>query len=250
MMLIPAIDLKEGRCVRLRQGRMDDETIFSNEPEAMAERWHREGAQRLHVVDLDGAIKGSPFNSKAIKKIVDAVPIPVELGGGVRDVSVLKAYFDLGVAFGIIGTAAYKDPSFVEKAISLFPDKIILGVDARSGRISVEGWTEDVALSPVELVERFSGLPIAAVVYTDISRDGMRSGPNIEATAAFAENVRLPVIASGGISNLEDVLALADHSKSGIIGAITGRALYDGSLDFASAVEALRGRALGSAHGR
>jgi len=242
MILIPAIDLKGGRCVRLRQGRMDEETVFSNQPEAIAERWYGEGAERLHVVDLDGAVKGAPINGKVIRKIVEAVPIPVELGGGVRDMSVLKAYLDLGVAFVIIGTAAYKDPSFVERACSLFPGKIILGVDARGGKVSVEGWTEDVSVSPVELVGRFSGLPVAAVVYTDISRDGMRSGPNIESTAAFAEEVCLPVIASGGISNLKDVLALRAVSGSGIVGAITGRALYDGSLDFKSASEELRTR--------
>jgi phosphoribosylformimino-5-aminoimidazole carboxamide ribotide isomerase len=219
---------------------MEDETVFSNEPEKMAMRWYREGAERLHVVDLNGAVMGSPVNKQAIKRIVDAVPIPVQLGGGIRDLSVLKAYMDLGISYAIIGTAACRDPVFVEEACRLYPGRIILGVDARSGRISVQGWTEDIPLSPLELIRRFTSLPIFAVVYTDISKDGMRTGPNIEATAALAREISLPVIASGGISGISDVLALARLSDKGIMGAITGRAIYDGALDFKKAVEALK----------
>ncbi|RJR18435.1 MAG: 1-(5-phosphoribosyl)-5-((5-phosphoribosylamino)methylideneamino)imidazole-4-carboxamide isomerase, partial [Desulfobacteraceae bacterium] len=179
-------------------------------------------------------------NREAIRRIAEAVPVPVQLGGGVRDISVLKAYMDLGIKYVIIGTAAYKNPFFVKEACGLFPGRIILGVDARSGKVSVEGWTEDVALTPVELVDRFAGLDLSAIVYTDISRDGMRIGPNIEGTAAFARSVPFPVIASGGISGLTDVLALANVSDSGITGAITGRALYDGALDFRAALSALK----------
>lgn len=219
---------------------MDDETVFSNEPDSMALRWHREGAERLHVVDLNGAVTGSPVNKKAIKSIVDAVSIPVQLGGGIRDLSVLKTYMDLGISYAIIGTAACRDPVFVEDACRLYPGRIILGVDARSGRVSVQGWTEEIPLSPVELVRRYASLPISAVVYTDIARDGMRTGPNIEATAALARDISFPVIASGGISGMSDVLALARFSNHGIMGAITGRAIYDGALDFKAAVAALK----------
>ncbi len=237
MIVIPAIDLKEGRCVRLKQGRMNDETVFSDVPEDMAVKWHEKGAERLHIVDLDGAIQGRPVNRDVIKRIVDAIPIPVELGGGIRDMATVEAYFNLGVHYLILGTVAYKDPEFVKSACRAFPDKIILGIDARGDRVAVEGWTEEVDLTPVNMARQFEEIGLSAIIYTDIHRDGMQTGPNVEATGELARAVKTPVIASGGISGISDVANIVPLSKDGVMGMITGRALYDGSLDLTEAVD-------------
>jgi phosphoribosylformimino-5-aminoimidazole carboxamide ribotide isomerase len=241
LIVIPAIDLKGGRCVRLKQGRMADETVFSDVPEEMAVKWFEKGAERLHMVDLDGAIQGKPVNQDAIKRIIRAIPIPVQLGGGVRDMETLEAYFDLGLEYLILGTMAYKDPGFVKKACDRFPGKIILGLDVKKDRVAVEGWTEEVDLTPLDLAKRFEGFGIAAINYTDIHRDGMRTGPNVEAIRALAKAVDIPVIASGGISGISDVLDILPLEKDGVIGMITGRALYDGSLDLKEAIKIAKG---------
>lgn len=236
MLVIPAIDLKDGKCVRLLQGDMARETVFSLHPEEMAERWVAAGAERLHLVDLDGAVGGRPVNRDAIRRVVTRASVPVELGGGIRTLDTLKRYLDLGIAYAILGTAAQKDPDFVETACSDFPGKIILGIDAKGGRVSVNGWMEQTEITPRDIAGRYAGMSLAAVVYTDIMRDGMKTGPNIEGTLALAESVRIPVIASGGISCLEDVRALLGLKTSGVIGMITGRALYDGALDLGEAL--------------
>ena len=238
MLIIPAIDIKNGKCVRLRQGRMGDETIFSDQPHEMAKRWFDCGAERLHLVDLDGAVEGKPVNRETIRRIVEAVPIPVELGGGVRDMTTLRAYFDLGLQYVILGTVAHKDPEFAREACRLYPGRIILGIDARNERVAVEGWTEEVNLTPSDLAARFEDEGMAAIIYTDINRDGMRTGCNVEATRDLARKTSIPVIASGGVSGLDDVLAILPLAADGVMGIITGRALYDGSLDLASAIEA------------
>lgn len=237
MLIIPAIDLKGGRCVRLRQGRMSDETIYSDHPEEMAVKWHDCGAKRLHLVDLDGAVKGKPVNTEAIRRIVAAAPIPVELGGGIRDMVAVKAYLDLGLNYVILGTVAIKDPGFVREACQAYPGQIILGIDARDGSVAVEGWTEATRLRPIDLARQFEDLTgLAAVIYTDINRDGMRTGCNAAATRDLARATRVPVIASGGISSLEDVLEILPLEQDGVMGMITGRALYDGSLDLSEAL--------------
>lgn len=242
MIIIPAIDLKGGRCVRLKQGRMNDETVFSDVPEKMAVKWHEKGAERLHIVDLDGAVQGRPVNRDVIKRIVDAIPIPVELGGGIRDMVTLEAYFELGIHYLILGTSAYKDPDFAKSACRAFPGKIILGIDARGNRVAVEGWTKEVDLTPLDMARQFEEAGASAIIYTDIHRDGMQTGPNVEATGALARAVRTPVIASGGISGISDVANILPLSEYGVIGMITGRALYDGSLDLEEAVRLCKNR--------
>ena len=236
LIVIPAIDLKGGRCVRLKQGQMNEETIFSDVPEEMAVKWYEKGAERLHMVDLDGAVQGRPVNREAIKRIVDAIPIPVELGGGIRDMATLEAYFDLGVHYLILGTVAYKDPEFARRACREYPGRIILGIDARGESVSIEGWTEDIDLTPLNMARPFEEDGIAAIIYTDIHRDGMQTGPNVEATGALARAVKTPVIASGGISGLSDVRNIIPLSDDGVMGMITGRALYDGSLNLTEAL--------------
>ena len=236
LIVIPAIDLKGGRCVRLKQGRMSDETVFSDVPEEMAVKWYEKGAERLHIVDLDGAVQGKPVNRDAIRRIVEAIPVPVELGGGIRDLATLEAYFELGVRYLILGTVAYKDPGFAESACKAFPGRIILGIDSRGDRVAVEGWTEEVDLSPVNMARQFEEAGVSAIIYTDIHRDGMQTGPNVAATRALAGAVKTPVIASGGISGILDVSNIKTLSEDGVIGMITGRALYDGSLDLTEAI--------------
>ncbi|MFH0845441.1 MAG: 1-(5-phosphoribosyl)-5-[(5-phosphoribosylamino)methylideneamino]imidazole-4-carboxamide isomerase, partial [Pseudomonadota bacterium] len=205
MLVIPAIDIKGGRCVRLKQGRMAKETVYSLIPEEMAVRWCQEGAERLHIVDLDGAIRGEPINKEVIRNIAKAVSIPIQLGGGIRNKKTIEAYLDVGVSEIIFGTIAHKDPEFVKLACKEFPKRIMLAIDAKKDKVSVEGWTEETSLSPLEMARRYESAGIAAIIYTDIHRDGMETGPNIEATKAFARAIDVPVIASGGISDLDDV---------------------------------------------
>jgi phosphoribosylformimino-5-aminoimidazole carboxamide ribotide isomerase len=234
MLLIPAIDLKDGRCVRLRQGRMDEETVFSDDPVETATRWVGEGARRLHLVDLNGAFAGQPVNGDAIRAIADAFPeVPIQVGGGIRDESTIEAYLSAGVAYCIIGTQAVREPVFVERACRSFPGQIMVGLDAKDGRVAIEGWAEVTEQLVEDLARRFQDAGVASIVYTDIGRDGMMSGPNVEATRALAKSIRVPVIASGGITVIDDVRALAEVASCGIIAAITGRAIYEGTLDFA-----------------
>jgi len=241
VIVIPAIDIKGGRCVRLKQGLMNEETVFSDNPEEMAVKWFESGAERLHIVDLDGAVQGRAVNRDVIKRIVDAISIPVELGGGIRDIGTLEAYFNLGLGYVILGTVAFKDPEFVKSACNAFPGQIILGIDARNDRVAVEGWTEEVNLTPVNMARQFEEAGISAIIYTDIHRDGMRTGPNVESTRSLARAVQVPVIASGGISGISDVKNLLPLSDDGVIGMITGRALYDGSLDLSEAITVSKG---------
>jgi phosphoribosylformimino-5-aminoimidazole carboxamide ribotide isomerase len=219
---------------------MTDETVFSEVPEEMAVKWFKQGAERLHIIDLDGAVQGRPVNNLTIKRIVNAIPIPIQLGGGVRDMDVLEAYYNIGIHYMILGTMAYKDPEFVMQACDRFPGRIILGIDAKKDRVAVEGWTEEIDSSPVELAKKFEATGVTSIIYTDIHRDGMRTGPNVDATRALARAVEIPVIASGGISGISDVLEILTLSEDGVVGMITGRALYDGSLDLAEAIGVCR----------
>ena len=235
MILIPAIDLKEGRCVRLEQGRMEDVTVFSDDPVAMVGRWRGEGGQRLHVVDLDGAFAGKPRNRDLIEKMVTAAgDMPVQVGGGIRDVDTIAAYFDAGVGFAIVGTAAIEDSAFLQQAAERWPARIILGLDARSDQLATSGWAESKGGSALAFGRRAGELPLAGIVYTDIDRDGLLGGVNVEATVAMAEASKLPVVASGGVSNLDDLKRLKSgfaDSSGVLLGVITGRAIYDGRLD-------------------
>jgi phosphoribosylformimino-5-aminoimidazole carboxamide ribotide isomerase len=236
MIVIPAVDIKAGRCVRLRQGRMEDETIYSDAPEDMAQRWVSQGAERLHLVDLDGAAQGRPVNQEAVRRAASAVSVPVQLGGGIRSLETIETYLAAGVSQVILGTSAIKDPGFAEAACREFPGRIILGLDARGGKVAVEGWTEETGLSPASVGRRYQDLGISAIIFTDIERDGMESGPNVEGARVLARSLEIPVIVSGGISGIEDVAKVARLAQDGVAGMITGRALYQGSLDLAAAI--------------
>ena len=234
MLLIPAIDLKEGKCVRLRQGRMDDETVFSDDPVAMARRWVDAGARRLHLVDLDGAFAGRPANAEVIHDIVEACPgVPIQVGGGIRDEDTVAAYLDAGVQFVIIGTKAVSAPHFVNDLCLEFPGHIIVGLDARDGKVAIDGWSKLSHHDVIDMAQHFEDDGVAAIVFTDISRDGMMQGLNLDSTVELARAIRTPVIASGGITTLDDVRKLCAVADEGIVGAITGRALYEGTLDLA-----------------
>jgi phosphoribosylformimino-5-aminoimidazole carboxamide ribotide isomerase len=234
MLLIPAIDLKEGKCVRLRQGRMDDETIFSDDPVAMAGKWVEAGARRLHLVDLDGAFAGKPANADVIHAIAEAYPeVPIQVGGGIRDEDTIQAYLDAGVQYVIIGTKAVSAPHFVNEVCLEFPGHIIVGLDAKDGKVAIDGWSKLSKHDVIDMAQHFEADGVAAIIYTDISRDGMMEGVNVDSTVKLAQSVRIPVIASGGITNLNDIRALCDVAEEGIAGAITGRAIYEGTLDFA-----------------
>ncbi|MGE4337484.1 MAG: 1-(5-phosphoribosyl)-5-[(5-phosphoribosylamino)methylideneamino]imidazole-4-carboxamide isomerase [Pigmentiphaga sp.] len=237
MLLIPAIDLKDGRCVRLRQGDLDDVTIFSEDPVAMAQRWLDAGARRLHLVDLNGAVAGKPRNEASIRAIVDAVgtDMPVQIGGGIRDLDTIERYLDGGVSYVIIGTAAVKNPGFLHDACSAFPGNIIVGLDARDGKVATDGWSKLTGHDVVDLARKFEDYGCEAIIYTDIGRDGMLSGVNVEATVRLAQAVRIPVYASGGIANMDDVEALCAVYDEGVEGAILGRSIYEGTLDFEAA---------------
>jgi phosphoribosylformimino-5-aminoimidazole carboxamide ribotide isomerase len=236
LIVIPAIDIKAGRCVRLQQGLMSKETVYSDAPEEMARKWFEMGAERLHVVDLDGAAAGKPMNRASIEHIVSTVAIPVQLGGGIRDLETAAAYLEFGVHRIILGTAAYANPDLAVAACERFPGQISLGIDARGGRVAVEGWTQQTGMTPVSLANRFAEVGISEIIYTDIQRDGMKTGPNIEATKALARAVKTPVIASGGISKIEDVADLLPLEEYGVIGMITGKAIYDGTLELGEAI--------------
>ncbi|MES9946369.1 MAG: 1-(5-phosphoribosyl)-5-[(5-phosphoribosylamino)methylideneamino]imidazole-4-carboxamide isomerase [Candidatus Thiodiazotropha sp.] len=235
MLLIPAIDLKDGQCVRLRQGRMEDDTVFSDNPLEMATRWIDEGARRLHLVDLNGAFAGEPVNGGAIRAIANAYPeTPIQVGGGIRDEATIEAYLNAGVSYCIIGTQAVKEPAFVSRACKAFPGHVIVGLDAVSGMVAINGWAEITDQDVTGLARRFQDDGVSAIVYTDIGRDGMLSGPNIEATAALANAITTPVIASGGITYIGDIESLCKADTTNIMGAITGRAIYEGTLDLAA----------------
>ncbi len=237
MLIIPAIDLKDGKCVRLKQGDMDDATIFSDDPSAMAAQWVKQGARRLHVVDLNGAAAGKPKNEAGIKAILEGVngAIPVQLGGGIRDLDTIEHYLDLGVSYVIIGTAAVKTPGFLHDACSAFAGHVFVALDARDGKVAVDGWSKMTGHDVVDLAKKFEEYGAEALIYTDIGRDGMLTGVNIEATVELAKHLSMPIIASGGVANLDDVTALCKVESEGIMGAITGRAVYQGTLDFAAA---------------
>jgi phosphoribosylformimino-5-aminoimidazole carboxamide ribotide isomerase len=237
MLIIPAIDLKDGHCVRLKQGLMEESTVFSEDPAEMARHWLTQGAKRLHLVDLNGAFAGKPVNNSAIKSIVDAVgvDVPVQLGGGIRDLDTISRYLDSGIRYVIIGTAAVKTPGFLHDACNAFPGQIIVGLDAKDGKVAVDGWSKLTHHDVVDLAQKFQDYGVEGVIYTDIGRDGMLSGVNIEATVKLAQALTIPVIASGGITNLDDVRKLCAVEHEGIMGAITGRAIYEGTLDFTAA---------------
>jgi phosphoribosylformimino-5-aminoimidazole carboxamide ribotide isomerase len=237
MLLIPAIDLKNGHCVRLKQGDMQDSTTFSEDPAAMARRWVDAGARRLHLVDLNGAFAGKPVNESAVKAILAEVgdEIPVQLGGGIRDLDTIERYLDDGLSFIIIGTAAVKNPGFLRDACTAFGGHIIVGLDARDGKVATDGWSKLTGHEVVDLAKKFQGYGVESLIYTDIGRDGMLTGINIEATVKLAQALTIPVIASGGLSKLEDIERLCAVADVGIDGVICGRAIYSGDLDFATA---------------
>jgi phosphoribosylformimino-5-aminoimidazole carboxamide ribotide isomerase len=241
MIIIPAIDLKEGRCVRLEQGLMERDTVYSDDPAAQARTWQEQGGELLHIVDLDGAFAGSPRNRAAIRAIVGAVGIPTELGGGIRDLATIDTYLQLGISRVVLGSAAQKNPAFVDEACRFFPGRIVVGIDARDGFVAIHGWKDVTETRAVELAKRMEGFGVEAIIYTDISRDGMLAGPNIEATRELAEAISIPVIASGGVSSLQDIERLLTIESSGVTGVITGKALYSGALDLRAAVNLARG---------
>ena len=240
MLIIPAIDLKDGHCVRLKQGVMEDATVFSEDPAAMAQHWLDQGARRLHLVDLNGAFAGKPKNETAVRSIIEVmedIEIPVQLGGGIRDLETIERYLDIGVSYVIIGTAAITVPGFLQEACDAFSGHIMVGLDAKAGKVAVDGWSKITGHEVGDLAQRFEGYGVEAVIYTDIGRDGMLSGVNISATVELASPLQVPVIASGGITNLDDVRALCEVEKEGVSAAITGRAIYEGTLDFRVAQE-------------
>ena len=240
MLIIPAVDIKGGRCVRLLQGREQDETVFSHDPLAMAAQWEAEGAEILHVIDLDGAFRKKPQNITVIHKIVDRLRIPVQLGGGIRDMDTIKMYLHMGVSRVILGTEALRNPILIYDALRLFPGQIIVGIDARNGFAAIEGWIETTKVRSVDLARSFEGYGLAAIIFTDIHRDGMQAGPNIKETERLAKAVSIPVIASGGVSGMDDIKRLVYLKSSGVIGVIIGRALYSGAIKLKEAIELVK----------
>ena len=238
MLIIPAIDLKDGRCVRLKQGDMSTATVFGDDPVAMARHWAGLGARRLHIVDLNGAVAGRPKNEKVIREMIKAVgeTTPIELGGGIRDLDTIEGYLDAGVSYVIIGTAAVKNPGFLSDASYAFPGHIIAGLDAKDGKVAVEGWSKMTGHDVIDLAKKFEDFGVESLIYTDIGRDGMMSGVNIDATLKLAQAIKTPIIASGGLNSVKDVQVVCERlMPEGIVGAIVGRALYEGTLDFAKA---------------
>jgi len=239
VILFPAIDLKGGKCVRLYKGDMAQATVFNDSPGDQAAQFVKAGARWIHVVDLDGAFAGKSVNADAVRAILKNANVPVQLGGGIRDDDAIAAWLDAGVTRVILGTIALKDPDFVKRACKTFPGKIVVGIDARGGHVAVQGWAETSDMKAVDLARKFEDSGVAAIVYTDIDRDGALQGPNVDATVAMAKAVSIPVIASGGVSSLDDLAVLKRHAKDGIAGVISGRALYDGRIDLRAAIDLL-----------
>ena len=242
MIIIPAVDIKNGKCVRLVQGRKEDETVFSDDPAAMAEKWAQAGAELIHVIDLDGAFEKSPENLAAIRKILQTVDTPIQVGGGIRNESTVRRFLDMGVERVIVGTEAINHPEFVERISGMYPGRIIVGIDARKGLVAIEGWTETTRVKAVDLAKRFENCGLAAVNFTDIHRDGMQTGPNIEETRRLAEAIHIPVVASGGVATIQDIHNLLPLEAVGVIGVITGKALYSGTLDFKEALRVVNSK--------
>jgi phosphoribosylformimino-5-aminoimidazole carboxamide ribotide isomerase len=236
VIILPAIDLKEGRCVRLEQGLMDKDTVYNDDPAAQAVTWQEQGGELLHIVDLDGAFAGVPKNKAAIREIVDSIDIPCELGGGIRDMQTIEAYLGLGIDRVILGTVAKENPALVEEACRKFPGHIVVGIDAMNGLVAVRGWADVTEKLATEMAKEMEGFGVEAIIYTDIARDGMMQGPNIEATKALAEAINIQVIASGGLSTLDDIRRLIAIESSGVTGVITGKAIYSGAIDLREAV--------------
>jgi phosphoribosylformimino-5-aminoimidazole carboxamide ribotide isomerase len=236
MMVIPAIDLKDGKCVRLSQGRMDRETVYSEDPVQMAKHWEARGAERLHVVDLNGAVTGKPIHWALIKQMMESVQIPIEIGGGIRDLDTIKGYCSSGAGWVILGTVALKNPRLLEEACTSFPGQVILAIDAKGGRVAIQGWAEILSSEVQDLVRQFAGVDLSAVIFTDIERDGMGTGLNWESTRALARVSPWPVIASGGFSQVQEIERLKELTTEGVVGVIVGRALYTGQIDLESAI--------------
>jgi phosphoribosylformimino-5-aminoimidazole carboxamide ribotide isomerase len=242
MLIIPAVDIKNGKCVRLYQGRMDTETVFSADPSAMAEKWVDEGAEIVHVVDLDGAVEKRPRNLDSIKKIIHRINARVQVGGGIRNEKTVKMFFEMGVERVVVGTEAIQNPKFVKDACKAFPGRIVVGIDARDGMVAIEGWTKTTQIKALDLAKQFEDCGVAAVNFTDIHRDGMKTGPNINETRRLAEAISIPVVASGGVSTIKDIQNLMTLEAVGVVGIITGRALYSGSLNLKEAIDFARTR--------
>jgi phosphoribosylformimino-5-aminoimidazole carboxamide ribotide isomerase len=236
VIIIPAIDLKDGRCVRLAQGDFRRVTVYSDDPVGIAKRWQKNGAERIHVVDLDGSRSGSPRNEGVIRDIVSEVGLPIEVGGGIRDMKTIAAYIGMGIGWVILGTMALRDKDFVREACDAYNGKIILGIDANDGKAAIRGWTEQTSESAVDIAKGYEGFGLAAIVYTDIKRDGMEAGVNIEATRNLAQSVDVPIIASGGVSSVEDIRRLREIEKFGVVGVIIGKALYSGAVSLEEAI--------------
>jgi len=237
MIIIPAVDIKNGKCVRLLQGRKDDETVYSDDPAAMALKWERLGARLVHVIDLDGAFSQSPQNMASISQLLQAVNVPIQLGGGIRNQETVQRYLEMGVKRIIIGTEAIKRPAFVKKVCRSYPHRVLVGIDASKGKVAIEGWTQSTQVDAIDLARQFEDCGVAAINFTDIQRDGMQTGPNLDATRRLAEAVSIPVVASGGVSSIQDVKNLMLLEEAGVIGVIIGKALYSGTLDLKAALD-------------
>ena len=237
MLIIPAIDIKSGKCVRLFQGRMDKETVYSDDPVSVAKRWEDEGAEFLHIVDLDGAVSGVPKNKEIIESIIKSVKIPLEVGGGIRNIETIKEYFSIGAKKVVIGTVAWENPILISEVCKMFPERIIVGIDAKNGNVAVRGWEDVTETSASTLAKRFEGMGISGIIYTDISRDGTLSGPNIDSIKSFAKSISIPVIASGGVSDINDIKNIMKLKKHGVTGVIVGKALYSGAVNLREAIE-------------
>jgi len=240
MQIIPAVDIKNGKCVRLKQGRMNEETIFSSNPVEMAQKWANYGVHLLHIVDLDGAFQKKPQNTNIIKDIVSSVHIPIQVGGGIRTLSTIQMYLDMGVSRVVLGTEAIRNPEHVAKFCTEFPDQIVIGIDAKNGMVAVEGWTETTSVTAIDLAKQFENTGVAAINFTDIHRDGMQTGPNIEATKTLAKSISIPIVASGGVSTIKDIKNLLTVADYGIVGVICGRSLYEGTLDLSEAMTLIK----------
>ncbi len=245
LLLIPAIDLKDGQCVRLQQGDMQKATVFSDRPADMAAHWKSQGAKRLHVVDLNGAVAGRPKNESAVRAIIRAAgdDLPVQIGGGIRDLETIETYLDDGASFVVIGTAAVKNPGLLKDACAAFPDQIIVSIDAKDGKVATDGWSKLSGHEVIDLAKKFEDDGVSAILYTDIGRDGMMSGVNVEATVRLAQAVSIPILASGGVASIKDIRDLIAVESEGVAGAILGRALYEGQLDLAQAQALIDGQA-------